>query len=204
MIPARDNPFASHRVEALKYRFPGFSLDQSLIRLAEHDWRGAIVGPHGAGKTTLLIELHAILQKRFAGQRSLQFWFVPRDKAQQSHDWQRLSQSVDSTEILLVDGIERLSWLVRGQLQGLFPWGVGDPRRITRSIIVTTHRPLLGLPIWLRCATSQAILCELLLELYPTAPPSLVEQAHRLFRQCGGNIRDVLWRLYDQVADSKL
>lgn len=201
MIPARDNPFASHRVEALKYRFPGFSLALSLRCLSQQQWRGAIVGPHGSGKTTLLVELYKILQQQFAGQRPLRLWFVPRNSVQQSQDWQLLTHSINSSQILLVDGTERLSWKVRGQLLGWLPLGIGTSRVFTKSIIVTSHRPLLGLPTWLHCRTTPTILKELLLELYPSATPLQIEQAERLFQQFNGNIRSVWWSMYNEVAN---
>jgi hypothetical protein len=201
MIAARDNPFASHRVEALKYRFPGFSFGEVLNRLEQQSWRGSILGQHGAGKTTLLIEIHAALQQRFGDQRLAHLWFVPRNRPQQSLEWRSLSETLTSTSILMVDGIERLGWFARQRLLGFVPSGVGSTDRITRSIIATTHRRL-GLPIAARCSTKVEVMCELLYELYPSAPEAMILRSHQLFQQCRGNVRDVFWGLFDEAGKS--
>jgi ABC-type cobalamin/Fe3+-siderophores transport system ATPase subunit len=202
MLSPRENPFSSHRVESLKYRFPGFSLTENISKLELQGWRGAIVGPHGSGKTTLLIELHQVLQSRLVGQGRTRLWFVPRDHNQRLVEWNRLTDEVDSTDILLVDGIERLSWLHRAQLLGLIPQTRAGAGRFTRCVIATTHRRLLGLRTWLRNSTSHAVMAELLLELYPTAPPPLISRAQQLFQKNRGNIRDVFWQLYNEVSNT--
>ena len=52
-----DNPFASHRIEALPYRGLAVSGGGLGSRVDELGGRAAIVGPKGSGKTTLLEEL---------------------------------------------------------------------------------------------------------------------------------------------------
>ena len=52
---ARDNPFSTDRVLAIRYR--GCDWDALLSRLAALSYRAAIIGPEGSGKTTLLEDL---------------------------------------------------------------------------------------------------------------------------------------------------
>ncbi|TFG38985.1 MAG: hypothetical protein E4H44_02945 [Candidatus Aminicenantes bacterium] len=54
---AADNPFASHRVDALPYRGHERSWSDFEHRIDALGGRAAIVGPKGSGKTTLLEEL---------------------------------------------------------------------------------------------------------------------------------------------------
>jgi len=60
---ARENPFTSERLEALRYIPLHWTWEEMMFRLDEMAYRGAIVGPEGSGKTTLLLDLAARLQK---------------------------------------------------------------------------------------------------------------------------------------------
>src|SRR5437588_753581 len=59
---ARENPFASDRLEALRYVPLHWSWEEMMFRIDEMGYRGAIVGPEGCGKTTLLLDLGARLR----------------------------------------------------------------------------------------------------------------------------------------------
>ncbi len=196
MTLARDNPFASHRVESLKYRYPGFDFDDAVARLEEMQWRAAILGPHGTGKTTLLLELYRYFQNSTDERsNSSRLWFVPLDRTVRNQQWLELLEECSPQQILLVDGIERLSWSKRLQLLGLGPTWIRQSS-LPRSIVVTTHRSV-GLPVWLHTTANPATMEELLLELHPTASPETIDQARELFIARRGNIRDVFWKLYD-------
>ncbi len=210
MIPARANPFASDRIESLAYRFPGFQMQLLVDRLAQRQWRGAIVGRHGSGKTTLLIEIARCLQNPTEDTPSpplSQLWFIPWDVNEQNSMWPQMADSAMSGQLLLVDGIERLSWSRQLKLVGIWPFAnrVQSPRTIESQssgrarIIVTAHRPT-GLPTLIRCQTSQPILQELVKELHPDAPTEMLKEAERLFATKRGNIRDVFWQLYDRCS----
>ena len=196
MIPARDNPFASHRVESLKYRYPGFNFDEAVAQLEQMQWRAAILGPHGTGKTTLLLELHRYLQNSNNDRsKPSRIWFVPRDRSSRNQQWLELLEECSPQTILLVDGYERLSWSKRLQLLGLGPTWIRQSC-LPKSIVVTTHRPV-GLPVWIHTTSNSTTMEELLLELHPTASPETIDQARKLFTTRRGNIRDVFWKLYD-------
>lgn len=199
MLPARENPFASHRVEALPYRFPGFCFQQHVQRLEQMDWRGAIQGRHGAGKTTLLLQLYQHLKQSRPLERCVHCWFIPGEPTQQACQWKQWQRLVSPSDILLVDGLERLSLAKQLRLLGHWPrWWPGGRRQWPRSVIVTTHRPV-GLRVWLHCHTTDSLVEELLLELYPCASTAMMQNARQLLRDNRGNMREVFWRLYDQV-----
>jgi energy-coupling factor transporter ATP-binding protein EcfA2 len=198
---ARDNPFASHRVEALLFRSPGFSIDEQIARLEKMNWRGSILGPHGSGKTTLLLELHHILGQRSANRPAATLWFVPRDPQKRDQQWRERMATADEQQLLLVDGLERLRFAQRRRLAGL-PWSsaAGRSRRMMpRGVVVTSHRPA-GFQVWIQTGTTVLLMEELLLELFPAADESLISAARMLFARFSGNIREVFRGLYDRMA----
>lgn len=175
---ARDNPFASDRVERLRYRLPeGLTWDALLERLADLRHRAALVGPHGHGKTTLLEELAPRLTARGFRVRT-----VTLRQEERRVDWKRL-RGLGADEVLFLDGAEllgRLAWLrVR-----LFCRRAG-------GLIVTSHRPGL-LPTLLECDTTPELLAGLVRELTGEEL-----ETGELFVRHGGNLRLVFWEMYD-------
>ena len=182
MRPARDNPFAVHRVRRERYRLDDAGWTALLARLESAGWRGAIVGPHGSGKTTLIEDLVARLEVR---------GWVAR--------WVRLSSEerrvprgslvdLGARDIVLVDGAEQLN----GVRWRLLRWRA----RRAAGLIITTHHDG-RLPTLLRCATSPGLLCELVAVLGVDLAPAEAEALHA--RHCG-NLREALRELYDAHA----
>ncbi|MFO0941394.1 MAG: hypothetical protein U0930_11560 [Pirellulales bacterium] len=198
MTTARENPFASRRVESLRYRFPGFDFSKEVKRLEAMCWRAEILGPHGSGKTTLLLELFEYLKTRDTD-RKCRFWFVPREIDSQAEQWQTLCQECTADEIVMIDGIERLSWMRRAQIVRRLPTRIAGGNRFPRSVVITTHRPM-GLPLWLKTDTSRELLLELLLELNPLADQNMQRTAEQIFARSNGNVREVFWQLYDRIS----
>lgn len=178
---ARDNPFASGRVEKLRYRLPeGLTWDELLARLAALRYRAALVGPHGRGKTTLLEELAARLAARGFRVRT-----VTLRQEERRVDWRRF-RGLGVDDLLFLDGAEllgRLAWLRARFLC-----------RRAGGLIVTSHRPGL-LPTLLECGTTPELLAELVRELTGAE----LETAE-LFVRHGGNLRLVFWEMYDRPA----
>lgn len=176
---ARDNPFASDRVERLRYRLPeGLTWDELLERLASLRFRAALVGPHGRGKTTLLEEL----ARRLAA-RGFRVRTVTLRQDERRIDWGRL-RGLGAEDILLLDGAEllgRIAWL-RVRLSC----------RRAGGLIVTSHRPGL-LPTLLECETTPELLAALAREL--TGDELEVGE---LFVRHGGNLRMAFWQMYDR------
>ena len=176
---ARDNPFASGRVESLRYRLPeGLTWDELLERLAALRYRAALVGPHGHGKTTLLEDLAPRLTARGVRVRT-----VTLRQDERRVDWKRL-RDLGEDDVLFLDGAEllgRLSWL-----------RVRFHCRRAGGLIVTSHRPGL-LPTLLECKTTPELLAGLVRELTGEEP-----EAGELFARHGGNLRLAFWEMYDR------
>src|SRR5690349_16086214 len=110
---ARENPFASNRIESLEFRFPeGSSWEGLMSRLEANQYCGAIVGPHGSGKTTLLEQLAPRLEERGFRPEIIRLSSESgmRDKEKLP---ERLRQ-ITKPGFILLDGAEQLStrhWL---------------------------------------------------------------------------------------------
>src|SRR5262245_60908070 len=146
-MKARDNPFRSDRVLSIRYRFQDLTWDQLIQRLAEMNYRGALVGPQGSGKTTLLEDLEPAL---------LAHGFETK--------WLRLDQStrqlsfatvktflstIAKGDIILFDGAEQLPRLAWEQFK--------IKSRQAAGLIITTHNPG-RLPTLLECVTHPSLL----------------------------------------------
>jgi len=109
---ARDNPFVADRLESIRYRFAGTSLDELLSRLEEMNYRGAIVGPEGSGKTTLLEDLRQALEGKGLRTKLL---FVNDASPLSGLQCRRFLSELARQELVLLDGadaIPRSPWLL--------------------------------------------------------------------------------------------
>jgi hypothetical protein len=104
-----------------------------------------------------------------------------------------LVRDLDASTILLVDGAEQLS---------KFDWlRLSRASRQSAGLLITTHRAG-WLPMVHEHTTSAALLRTLVADLAsPQEASRLVDPSDRLFQTCGGNLRDALRALYDEVAD---
>jgi hypothetical protein len=179
-MKARDNPFRTERVDALRYRSRDFSWDDLESRLEANRWRGAIVGPEGHGKTTLLAEWaerrrragDLVVQCRIAsGQRRLA---EPQRGMLKAKAW------------IFVDSAEQLGWLGWQELR----WLTSN----ACALVVATHRPG-RLATVHACHTSPALLAELVAEL-----DSGLQDWDALWTRHRGNVRMALRELYDRCA----
>jgi hypothetical protein len=191
--PGPQNPFCTRLIRpgALPYLFPGGLTAQKLVeRLAAGGGWGQIVGPHGSGKTSLLESLVPQLQAagrpavRFAlrdGQRSL-------PKGWQSDVRQHLQGA--TSPVVLVDGYEQLGLAARLWLRLYCRWH-------KLGLIVTSHQSV-GLPELMRCEPSLE-LAQAIVERLQAAYPQYVTPAdvQRCFAQHEGNLREMLFALYD-------
>lgn len=195
--PARLNPFAASRVEALAFRFPeGWDWPALLDRLAALDLRAALVGPEGHGKTTLLEQL---------GERLASQGFVPRraslrrgQRRLPAPDRRRLLRDVSPRDVLLIDGAQELgrwAW-----------WRLRRHSRRAGGLVITCHQQGL-LPTLLRCETSPELLEDLVAELLGAesraelgGPELPGFDLAAVYRRHGGNVREALWELYDRWA----
>jgi hypothetical protein len=190
--PARLNPFAAGRVEALEFRFPeGLDWSTLLERLEKFDFRAALVGPEGRGKTSLLEQLGERLEDRgFTARRAT----LRRGQRRLLRaERRRLLRELGPRDVLLIDGVQELSrwsW-----------WRLRWRSRAAGGFVVTSHREGL-LPTLLRCETSPELLEGLVAELLGTKNREELAALDLLaLYEChGGNVREALWELYDRWA----
>lgn len=193
------NPFATRFVRpgALSFEFPpGQSARQLVERLAAQGWRGAIVGPHGSGKSTLLAALLAELRARghvvaevslHEGQRWLGRWPEPFD-GEGAGGCSPARAGLPA--VLAIDGYEQLGlasrWLVHWRC-----------RRRRLGLVVTTHRPT-ALPALFETRPTADLAARLVDRLLgDNAAASWTQAAERSFAAQRGNVREVLFELYD-------
>lgn len=184
------NPFRSARVRpgAIPYLFDARTTPEQLVaHLRDQQWRGAIVGPHGSGKSTLLRTIEPLLES--AGRRVVRF---------ELHDGERSlprqpgAPSLDARTIVIVDGYEQLSsrsrWLLR-----LRCWRAGC------GLLVTSHSPV-GLPTLYATRTDPRLAIDIVRALASgDLERSQIsdDDIRAEFTLHSGNMREVLFRLYD-------
>ncbi|MBP7862263.1 hypothetical protein KA183_11315 [bacterium] len=181
---ARNNPFATVRLEALEYKFEHDTWTSFLARLESMNYRGALVGPEGVGKTTLLFEMrkrlaedgfNPLLIRLSGGKRNLplSFWL----------------SSLKEHRIILVDSAENLpTW--QFQLLKL------KCKLHSLGLCVTAHKEGL-LPTLIQCRTSLDLLDQLSEKLlgYKLEKQSLA----KTYKSCDGNLRLAFLKLYTDI-----
>lgn len=188
-MKARDNPFSTARVLALRYLLQPADWDELLKRLADLRFRAALVGHCGSGKTTLLENLEVRLAAK--GFRVHWLRLNQHNRSLPAEFTNEVLPNLKSHDMVLLDGAEQLSW-----------WKWMRFKRQTRragGLIITTHRPG-RLPTLRTCATDLNLLSWILQTLIGPDADKWEREATRLFHHHRGNIRSVLRALYDRWA----
>ena len=184
-----DNPFSTRRVRpgAIAYRLPlGKDVTRLLERLERNGWQGQIVGPHGSGKSALVATLRAALERSGRPTLSIEL----HDQARRLPMSRRRIGELAPGAVVLVDGYEQLRRFSRFLLKRLC-------RRKGLGLVVTSHRSV-AFPDLFRTTTSLALAREIVDELLAgVLLPLTAEEVNARFAQHRGNLREVLFDLYD-------
>lgn len=186
---ARDNPFRTDRVLAVRYRLASGTLDGLLDRLEAMGRRAAIVGPKGSGKTTLLEDLAPPLRGRGFAVRELR---LDADHSRFEPAFlDELFASLGGRDVLLLDGAEQM---------GRAAWSRFERRsRVAAGVVVTSHRPGL-LPTLIETSTSPELLDVLVDEILGGRAAEIRPWTPGLFAKHRGDLREALRDLYDHFA----
>ncbi len=186
---AFENPFSTRFVRpgAVAYKLSlGHDLAGLAVRFETIGRAGQIVGPHGSGKSTLLADLIRLWESK--GERVLLI---------ELHDGQRRLPTrlpdlarTETPTLIAVDGYEQLS---RGAACGVRRFC----RRHRLGLVVTTHCSM-GLADLVRCAPSLSLVTRLVRDLLAdTENPIADGDIRRSFHHHEGNVREVLFEMYD-------
>ena len=186
---ARDNPFATHRLDAIPYQPQGETWEGSLGRLETMGWRGAVVGPEGSGKTALLHDLAPRLEALGFTVRS--FRLEGRDEALPKGALAKLAREASPRLFILLDGTEQLGARpLRHFLHAASSSG---------GFVMARHGEAI-LPTWVTCKTTPRLLCGLAKDLLGGDVDGIEALCGELFEAHRGNVRQALLALYDRWA----
>ncbi len=186
---AEENPFCTRRIRpgAMPYLFPpGQSAAALVDGLRRAGWWGEILGPHGSGKSALVAAVLAAIEQ--TGRPTLLV---------ELHDAQRRlpldlarDRRLAPPTVVVVDGYEQLSWWSRGRLKRCC-------RRRGLGLLVTAHQSV-GLPQVAQTAPSLALAEQIVAQLTADrAAPLDPVLIHRCYARHNGNLREMLFDLYD-------
>ncbi len=157
--------------------------------------RAQIIGPHGSGKSTLLSSLSETF--KVSGYSVFSWTLRDRQRTFPQEFWEafRLFQK-ETRPVLFLDGFEQLSFLQRWKLRHYCNF-----HRI--GYLLTTHTPILFLPVLYHTTTSWELVRDLVQYLLDDESFDLSDdEIQRLFARHRGNCRSILFDLYDRFEES--
>lgn len=191
-MQARDNPFATERVERLLAFDPTWA-DTSWESL-ERRWenlgqRAALTGRHGAGKSTFLDAWKSRLLAK--GNEIISLALNSEHSSLSSECWDTIASSTGKTIIL--DGEEQLSWRQRRKFYHL--------TKRSSGLLVSRHNPG-KLPALIHLDPGFDILQRCVQKLAPLSYVELAPMLPKWWKLHDANTRDVLLRCYDAVGST--
>ena len=163
------------------------------------DDQSQIIGGHGTGKTTFLTAFIQFLQK----QNHIVNHFTLHDKQRflPNEFWERhislvaqfKTGAIENPPISVIDGYEQLSLMQKIRLRLAC-------RKGRCGLLMTTHTPAWRLPVLLRTEPSYQTLQNIIGYLFRDQPDIVPPEdalCRLLFERHQGNIRNVLFDLYD-------
>ena len=188
-MKARDNPFRTERLLSIRYRFQDSTAWQGLIeRLAQLEYRAAIVGPEGFGKTTLQEDLDTRLQAE--GRQTRWLRLNRNNRSIASELIEKFLHLSSTSEILFVDGAEQIKPMA---------WTRFLKKTVKHAgLVITTHKPG-RLPTLYECHVTPDLLKNIVATLSPKQFENRNGLLDEIFTCYRGNIRLCLLELYDRV-----
>lgn len=179
------NPFATKYIKpgAIPFLFDQDELlDSVLSKFEQHKCVGQIVGPHGSGKSTLVCTMEDY---------GWMFDNVRRVTIRGPKDVKAIGELEGelSQTLMVVDGLERLSWLHRWLL-------VRFLKLKAAGLLVTTHKIIRGLPVIFQTTPSYESFRRLVAQLQPE---DLLDEAiiSACYQHHAPDVREALMELYD-------
>jgi hypothetical protein len=188
-MKARDNPFRTDRVLTVRYRLSGMTWEELIERLAEMNYRAALVGSEGSGKTTLLEDLEPRIRARGFNVKHLRLDRTTREFPRGF--FKQFFAEMSRRDVILFDGADLMSRFV-------WPWFKRRAKRAA-GLVITSHRRGM-LPTLVECSTTPALLDEIITEILGEESNILRPLTPTLFTKHRGNLRAALRELYDLYA----
>ncbi len=191
-MTARENPFATCRVETLGFQLAGVTWGQLQARFAACGGRAALVGPHGSGKTTLAEALGRSWETD--GWRVRWVRLSTDEPALTAAHWQGVLAELTRRDRVVLDGAEQLSWWAWRRFVGR--------TRAADGVLITAHRAGRW-PTLYHCRTSVALFRALVGQLVDGQTDSVRRELGAtwmadLYLRHRGNLREALRELYDR------
>ena len=184
-----ENPFCTRRIRpgAIPYYFPqGKSVETLVDKLEANGWDGQIVGPHGSGKSTLLAAMLPEIARRGKRLVHLELQDGVRELPLLLEEYELM----DENTLLAIDGYEQLSYWARRRIRN-------RGRQQKFGTLILAHISY-GYPNLYRTVselrTAKRLVTRLLKNTVVYISDEMVEQQYHL---CKGNIREMLFSLYD-------
>lgn len=192
-MKARDNPFATERLERLLAFDPELnatSWPQIEARWEQLGRRACVRGRHGAGKTTFLTTFGGRLSKEH---RVLYLFFNKARARLHAADRALLKSSAEA--VLLIDGDQHLPLLERFELR--------QAASHAHGVLWTRHRAGLS-PSLLHLKIDQVLAQRLLQRVAPEWSAVLEPKLPKLLKEVRGNLRELWMAYYDQLATGEI
>jgi hypothetical protein len=190
---ARDNPFATQRVERILHFDPQLSgtnwaaIDDRWELL---DRRASLVAAHGAGKSTFLDAFQKRLEA--SGHSVLRIFLNQESNKLSAEQWRMLGCC--SQQIVMLDGEEQLGHLARWRFYRLV--------QNCSGLLIARHKPT-NLPQLLVLDPNMELLLACIDKLAPEHLDHLKPMLDGWWQEHDGNIREILLRCYDSLQNGR-
>ena len=195
------NPFSARfvRPDAIPFLGDRKTVYDAVDQFSQNRFIGQIVGPHGCGKTCLANAIQAQLASRFGLIRRItirnfhQVILAPKINRQHRSPVSVNSSKETIRQLLIVDGFERLPRLHR--------WLLVQNAHREGGLLITSHARIRGIPVVAELQPDFETFRNVVSYLAPNHH-FLNDNLQEVFVKYGGDFRESLMRLYDEVQSA--